>query len=158
MQTRMCGGSAAGSLGQVGVGNEAVVSALLEALHDADSAVRRRAAESLGQVGAGNEAVVSALLRPCTMQTRMCGRVRQRAWGDWKSRIQFNCARYSWPSTVACMMRITMCVGLPWYPSVNCWMADQSPATDGCRCGNDERGVYGLSVSQFYQVLLLSFS
>ena len=62
MQTRLCGMSAAESLGQVGVGNEAVVSALLEALHDADPAVRRRAAGSLGQVGVGNEAVVSALL------------------------------------------------------------------------------------------------
>ena len=41
MQTGMCGGSAAEILGQVGVGNEAVVSALLEALHDADPDVRR---------------------------------------------------------------------------------------------------------------------
>ena len=44
-------------------GNEAVVSALLEALHDADWSVRSWAAASLGQqVGAGNKAVVSALL------------------------------------------------------------------------------------------------
>ncbi len=43
-------------------GNEAVVSALLEALHDADPNVREQAAASLGQVGVGNEAVVSALL------------------------------------------------------------------------------------------------
>jgi NACHT domain/HEAT repeats len=43
-------------------GNEAVVNALLEALHDADPVVRWRAAESLRQVGASNEAVVSALL------------------------------------------------------------------------------------------------
>lgn len=42
-------------------GNEAVVSTLLEALHDADPRVRERAVESLGQVGAGNEAVVSEL-------------------------------------------------------------------------------------------------
>jgi len=42
--------------------NEAVVSALLEALNDADEHVRERAAAILGQVGAGNEAVVSALL------------------------------------------------------------------------------------------------
>ena len=41
-----CAEGAAGSLGQVGVGNEAVVSALLEALHDADlgcGRVRQRA-------------------------------------------------------------------------------------------------------------------
>ncbi len=43
-------------------GNEAVVRALLEALHDADRSVRRQAALSLGQVGAGNEAVVRTLL------------------------------------------------------------------------------------------------
>jgi hypothetical protein len=44
------------------LGNEEVVSALLEALHDTDRGVRERAAQSLGQVGAGNEEVVSALL------------------------------------------------------------------------------------------------
>ena len=44
-------------------GNEAVVSALLQVLYDADRGGRSRAAESLGQVGAGNEAVVSALLQ-----------------------------------------------------------------------------------------------
>ncbi len=53
---------AAESLGRVGVGNEAVVSALLAALHDAIQDVRKSAAESLGRVGVGNEAVVSALL------------------------------------------------------------------------------------------------
>jgi HEAT repeat protein/energy-coupling factor transporter ATP-binding protein EcfA2 len=56
-------GQAATSLGQVGVGNEAAVSALLAAaLHDADQYVREQAATILGQVGVGNEAVVSALL------------------------------------------------------------------------------------------------
>ena len=50
MQTGMMRSRAAESLGQVGAGNEAVVSALLEALHDADWDVRRRAAESLGRL------------------------------------------------------------------------------------------------------------
>ena len=54
--------SAAEGLGQAGVGNEAVVFALLEALHDGSWPMRWSAAESLGQVGVGNEAVARALL------------------------------------------------------------------------------------------------
>src|SRR5258708_35516125 len=82
------------------------------------------------------------------MQTSMCDGARQRAWGAWKSRIRFNCARCSWPSTVTYMIG-AMCVGLLRYPSANCWMADQSPVTDGCRCGNDERSTW----TQAYRVL-----
>jgi hypothetical protein len=44
------------------LGNKAVVSVLLEALHDSERDVRRCAAASLGQVGADNTTVVSALL------------------------------------------------------------------------------------------------
>ena len=53
MQTGMCGGSAAESLGQVGAGNEAVVSALLEALHDADWYVRWQCGREPGTGGSG---------------------------------------------------------------------------------------------------------
>ena len=65
----------------MGVGNEAVVSALLEALHDADPDVRTSAAESLGQVGVGNEAVVSALLEALHD-------------ADWA--VRYECGRESW--------------------------------------------------------------
>jgi len=44
------------------VSNEAVVRALLAALHDADWYTRERAVASLSQVGVGNEAVARALL------------------------------------------------------------------------------------------------
>src|SRR5207244_4231252 len=55
---------AAESLGQVGIGNEAAVNALLKALrHDADMFVRGAAAKSLGQLGLENEVVVRALLK-----------------------------------------------------------------------------------------------
>src|SRR5260221_13578442 len=37
---------------------------------------------------------------------------------------------------VGCMIGINMCVRLPWGPSANSWMADQSLAINGCRCGN----------------------
>ena len=66
-------------------GNEVVVSALLEALHDADQYVRRRAAESLGKVGVGNEAVVNALLEALHDADRECAvDRRQRAWARWE--------------------------------------------------------------------------
>ena len=65
-------------------GNEAVVSALLEALHDADWDVRTSAAESLGQVGVGNEAVVSALLEALHDADPAVRRVRQGAWARWE--------------------------------------------------------------------------
>ncbi len=43
-------------------GNEAMVSILLAALHNANEDVRLQATQILGQVGVGNEAVISALL------------------------------------------------------------------------------------------------
>ena len=86
-------------LRQVGVGNEAVVSAA-EALHDADGCANG----SLGQVGVGNEAVVSALLEALHDADSDVRGVRQRAWGAWKSKRRFNCARCSWPSTVTYMI------------------------------------------------------
>src|SRR5258706_7066838 len=44
------------------MGNEAMVEALLEMLHDTDRSVRGRAAELLGHLGVGNEAMVNVLL------------------------------------------------------------------------------------------------
>jgi len=53
---------AAASLGQLGQGNDKVMDALLSTLQDKDKYVRGEAATSLGQLGQGNDKVIDALL------------------------------------------------------------------------------------------------